>query len=65
MANILAALAVLLLALHAARADDATAAAASHMQIIGHSDLNGAGKGGEGLAMQAISQTAAGAVPRT
>jgi len=47
MAKILAALAVLLLALHAARADDATAAEASNMQIIGHSDLNGAGKGGE------------------
>ena len=27
-------------------------AAASNMQIIGHSDLNGAGKGGEGLALQ-------------
>ena len=52
MANILAALAVLLLALHAARADDATADDASHMQIIGHSDLNGAGKGGEGLAIK-------------
>src|SRR5690348_15099701 len=26
-------------------------AAASNMQIIGHSDLNGAGKGGEGLAL--------------
>src|SRR6516162_26366 len=26
--------------------------AASNMQIIGHSDLNGAGKGGEGLALQ-------------
>ena len=27
-------------------------AAASNMQIIGHSDLNGAGKGGEGLALR-------------
>jgi hypothetical protein len=26
-------------------------AEATNMQIIGHSDLNGAGKGGEGLAM--------------
>lgn len=31
------------------------AAAASNMQIIGHSDLNGAGKGGEGLALQQYS----------
>jgi len=53
MAKILAALAVLLLALHAAHADDTTAAAeASNMQIIGHSDLNGSGKGGEGLAIK-------------
>ena len=37
----------------AARADDATAAAeASNMQIIGRSDLNGFGKGGEGLALK-------------
>ena len=36
-----------------ARADDATAVAeASNMQIIGRSDLNGVGKGGEGLAIK-------------
>ncbi len=36
-----------------ARAQDALAAAeASNMQIIGHSDLNGVGKGGEGLALK-------------
>ena len=36
-----------------ARADDATALAeASNMQIIGRSDLNGVGKGGEGLAIK-------------
>ena len=36
-----------------ARADDATAMAeASNMQIIGRSDLNGVGKGGEGLAIK-------------
>jgi hypothetical protein len=41
-----------ILAAPAARADDATAAAeASNMQIIGRSDLNGFGKGGEGLAL--------------
>lgn len=35
-----------------ARADPLPAvAASSNMQIIGHSDLNGAGKGGEGLAL--------------
>jgi hypothetical protein len=38
---------------HAAFAEDANAAAeASNMQIIGRSDLNGAGKGGEGLAIK-------------
>ena len=38
---------------HAAFAQDANAAAAaSNMQIIGRSDLNGAGKGGEGLAIR-------------
>ncbi len=37
----------------AARADDPLAAAsASNMQIVGRSDLNGAGKGGEGLALK-------------
>jgi hypothetical protein len=36
-----------------AHADPIPAAAeASNMQIIGHSDLNGAGKGGEGLALR-------------
>ena len=36
-----------------ARAEDPLAAAeASNMRIVGHSDLNGAGKGGEGLALQ-------------
>ena len=36
-----------------ARADDALAAAeASNMRIIGRSDLNGVGKGGEGLALR-------------
>ena len=38
-------------------------AEASNMQVIGHSDLNGAGKGGEGLAL-AVSRWAADAVPR-
>ncbi|MGA9011125.1 MAG: hypothetical protein WB509_01375, partial [Acetobacteraceae bacterium] len=42
-----------ILATPAARADDATAPAeASNMQIIGRSDLNGFGKGGEGLALK-------------
>jgi hypothetical protein len=37
----------------AGRAEDTlAAAAASNMQIIGRSDLNGAGKGGEGLALK-------------
>ena len=36
-----------------ARADDPTAVVeASNMQIIGRSDLNGFGKGGEGLALK-------------
>ena len=33
-------------------ADPLAAAEASNMQIIGRSDLNGAGKGGEGLALK-------------
>ena len=45
--------AVLVLFAPTARADDATAVAeASNMQIIGRSDLNGFGKGGEGLAIK-------------
>ena len=45
--------AALVLFAPAARADDATAMAeASNMQIIGRSDLNGVGKGGEGLAIK-------------
>ena len=49
----LAAIAVACLAPASVRAQDAlAAAAASNMQIIGHSDLNGAGKGGEGLALR-------------
>jgi hypothetical protein len=47
---------LLLLALFAARpadaADPLAAAEAINMQIVGHSDLNGAGKGGEGLALK-------------
>ncbi|HLI13102.1 MAG TPA: hypothetical protein VKY65_16030 [Alphaproteobacteria bacterium] len=46
-------LALLCLAAPTARAaDDLTAAEASNMEIIGHSDLNGIGKGGEGLALK-------------
>ena len=37
---------------HAAFTQVDAAAEASNMQIIGHSDLNGAGKGGEGLAIK-------------
>jgi hypothetical protein len=45
--------AVLMTASLVARADTIPGIAeASNMQIIGHSDLNGAGKGGEGLAIQ-------------
>jgi hypothetical protein len=40
----------------AARADDVPAPlAASNMAIIGHSDLNGVGKGGEGLALKSYA----------
>jgi hypothetical protein len=46
-------LAVLLLAPAVVRADPLPKVAeASNMRIIGHSDLNGAGKGGEGLALR-------------
>jgi hypothetical protein len=47
--------AVLLIALIAGAAsaqDGSGAAEASNMDIVGHSDLNGAGKGGEGLALK-------------
>ena len=48
-----------------ARADDATAVAeASNMQIIGRSDLNGVGKGGEGLAIKQYRRRPARAVSR-
>jgi hypothetical protein len=43
---------VLMPTVPSAHADPIPAVAeASNMQIIGHSDLNGAGKGGEGLAL--------------
>ena len=46
-------IAVLMMAALAAHADPIPAVAeASNMQIIGHSDLKGAGKGGEGLALR-------------
>jgi hypothetical protein len=49
----LAAVLAALIAAAPARAEDALAPAeASNMQIIGRSDLNGAGKGGEGLALK-------------
>ncbi len=38
-----------------ASADDTLAARMSNMQIIGHSDLSGVGKGGEGLALKQYS----------
>src|SRR5581483_5283068 len=53
MRTFVAASAALLLCFHFAHAGDSVAVAeASHMEIIGHSDLNGYGKGGEGLALK-------------
>jgi hypothetical protein len=47
-----AALILVVLAAPGRAANPLAAAAAKNMQIIGHSDLNGVGKGGEGLALK-------------
>ncbi|MFL5256614.1 MAG: LVIVD repeat-containing protein [Rhodopila sp.] len=53
MRTIFVAAAILAICSAAAQADDIPAVqSSSHMEIIGHSDLNGAGKGGEGMALR-------------
>src|SRR4030088_604998 len=50
---LLVVVAIAALATQPAYAEDATTVvAASNMQLIGHSDLNGVGKGGEGFALK-------------
>ena len=57
----------LLLAIAAAAQADPLpkVAEASNMTIIGHSDLNGAGKGGEGLALRHIRTAGVSCFSRT
>src|SRR4051795_8572169 len=53
MRTIFVAAVILAICSAAAQADDISAVqSSSHMEIIGHSDLNGAGHGGEGLALR-------------